>query len=117
MHNRRMIAPAEVLTDGFQRRLGHRAAEVHRKLSRVDDFLAFLLRSDLEICDAEVFCNGRDDQLRGHFLRTIRCDVVLQKILGEREIDGLALQAGHGHDFRQCALELTDVRLDTKTVL
>ena len=106
-----VVLASTVQSDVGQRRFGHLLCEVHRNLAGLDNFaLAGLALKQLD---------GQVEVVAHHFLDVVNADFpcgVLDKLVNHvlRQIqgDGLAVQAGLGHQRNEGALQLTHVGRD-----
>ena len=107
-----MIFSFEVVAkrrEGFVQLL---AADVHGHLPRDDDFLGTAFAQELILLDAVVLAHGVDDEVHGELLISIQRNLILQRVLGEFQGDGLFLDAGEGDQFIESPFQLADIGID-----
>ena len=112
VHDRRVVAVAELGADLGQREVGELAAQVHRDLPGHHQVPAAARAGELVDREPEVRRGLGDDQRRGDLGLAALGDQVLEHDLGQGHVDLLAVEVGERRDPDQGTLELADVGLD-----
>ncbi len=107
--HRRVVTAAEALADRRQRRLGEVATQVHGDLTRVGDLRGAFVAAQFADVHAELTRDLALYHLDRDRLRVAVREDVLQRLLGEVDVDRSAGDRGVADDPAQGALELADV--------
>ena len=111
VHDRGVVASAELLTDLGQREVGELAAQVHRDLTSEHEVALAVGAADLVDRELGVRRRLRDDQRARDDGVASRADEVLQDDLRQVHVDRRLVEVGEGRDPDEGTLELADVGL------
>ena len=109
--DRRVVFSTEFLADLGQGGLGQLLGQVHGDLAGEGDLGRVVLGLELGRLDLELVADELLDLFHSDDRRR-RIEEALEGLLGQVEVDPLALEGGEGDDPAQVALELADVGLD-----
>ena len=113
MHDRGVVAAAEPLADPGQRQIGELSTEIHGDVAGVHQGAVALHRQDLRGVEPEVPGGLGQDQVGGDGPQLPLGIEVLEDVLGQLYRNSGAVEARECDDTDECALQLSNVGLDT----